>query len=661
MKYCLPQSTALVLFIFISLTSSAKPNDADLRIAFMPDIHFHDVYADLTEDGFSGIATKSSGKHATIRTMSAQLQSTRLFNENYFALLAALDSAVQSGIRYIALPGDFSDDGQPVHLEKLAAILDDYTEKYGVQFFSTPGNHDPVRPFDTPGGKRDFLQADGREISIQSPGTEACQSKTGPQSDTLICTPEIRHLGYEGVARIMQNTGLFPQPQYVYWATPFSEYTPDTYDYKTADDSSALSKRQYRSCKKSEPMREQSCVSVPDTSYLVEPVKGIWLLAIDANVYQPHFDGKGKPVTFSGSGNAGYNSLTTDKEYLLEWIEQVVQQAEQKGKRLISFSHFPMVDFYDQQAPAIEALLGQKAFQLQRLPTITTSKRLAQTGLSVHVSGHMHMNDTGIYRSPEGKTLFNIQAPSLAAYPPAYKVLTLLDDNRIEVETVRITQVPRFDELFPHYEREHDYLSEHHPEKAWNRAVLNAKNYNDYTRRHLRELVRLRFLPQEWPDELAGIITESNLEELAILSQLPSDMPLSGGKNIADLKQSQAWKQTADEFESNNIISNEQRKLLAETEGFDLLVDLYMLRNGGNLAQQDMGTERLLAYRSLAQLYHNSYKASPSDRQYQSVSELQHSIAGIMNLAVGFIIAAPDDHVLLDLESGQATSLPNRD
>src|SRR6186713_78572 len=58
-------------------------------VALMTDVHFEDVYGDFKSSSFSGIPT-TSGKNATVRTMYAQLTSTRLFNENYFAFRAAL-------------------------------------------------------------------------------------------------------------------------------------------------------------------------------------------------------------------------------------------------------------------------------------------------------------------------------------------------------------------------------------------------------------------------------------------------------------------------------------------------------------------------------------------------------------------------------------------
>lgn len=73
--------------------------ETSLQVAFMPDIHFHDVYGDFQDGSFDGLPNSLSGDRATIRTMESQMNSTRLFNENYFALIAALDDVVDRGIK----------------------------------------------------------------------------------------------------------------------------------------------------------------------------------------------------------------------------------------------------------------------------------------------------------------------------------------------------------------------------------------------------------------------------------------------------------------------------------------------------------------------------------------------------------------------------------
>ena len=111
-----------VLALFCLPVMAAEQSNP-IQIAFLPDVHFHDVYAEFKDDSFKGLPGETSGKAATIRTMAAQLQSTRLFNENYFALHAALDDLVRRKVKLVVLPGDFSDDGQTVHIRGLKRIL----------------------------------------------------------------------------------------------------------------------------------------------------------------------------------------------------------------------------------------------------------------------------------------------------------------------------------------------------------------------------------------------------------------------------------------------------------------------------------------------------------------------------------------------------------
>ncbi|WP_449400153.1 hypothetical protein [Chryseobacterium wanjuense] len=85
------------------------------------------------------------------------------------------------------------------------------------------------------------------------------------------------------------------------------------------------------------------------------------------------------------------------------------------------------------------------------------AKAFAEAGLQIHFAGHMHINDTGI-RNFGDKMLVNIQVPSLAAYLPAHKILTIKSSGKMEVETEVLNDVPNFDELFPLYENEYEEL-----------------------------------------------------------------------------------------------------------------------------------------------------------------------------------------------------------
>ena len=475
---------------------------APVRIAFMPDVHFHDVHATFESGTFDGVLDPRTGRRATIRTMQAQLTSTRLFNENAFAFLAALDDAVARGVRLIALPGDFSDDGQPVHMRGLVRILDDYAARYGIEFFAVPGNHDPVRPHDHPGGKPDFLGRDPRSGALgpqpvySRGGHPACDAGTGTHSTpagVVHCTADVRHLGHAGITAALAEHGFMPKPQYRDYATPYSTDGPGEYVFERARAQAQWSRRMSTVCNDGAghdgPGAEDPvCVRLPDASYVVEPVDGLWLVGLDANVYLPTGEN-----TFTGSGNHGYDRMLRHKPHVITWLADVVARGAAEGKQVIAFSHYPMAEFFNGASDDIGRVLGAEAMQLARRPADATTGALARTGLRVHVGGHMHLNDIGIHRTPEGHTLFNIQAPSLAAYVPAYTLMTVEGVNRVEVETVRVTAVPRFDAFFDLY-REERAAS---PDARWNPAILDAGDYRSFARQALTELVRLRLLDAE--------------------------------------------------------------------------------------------------------------------------------------------------------------------
>ena len=212
-------------------------------VAFMTDVHFENVYGDFKNAQFAGIPTKD-GKNATIRTMYAQLTSTRLFNENYFAFRAALDDAYGRGVRYVALPGDYSDDAQPININGIADILKEYQAK-GMRFFLAPGNHDPNEPYDdNEAGKNDFLTREGKEQKVYATGNAGCKAK----DPAVICTDELMEQGYEKLIAKLGEFGFQPNKADVYWETPFSKYADNKYTFESAAAQGAVANRQYEIC-----------------------------------------------------------------------------------------------------------------------------------------------------------------------------------------------------------------------------------------------------------------------------------------------------------------------------------------------------------------------------------------------------------------------------
>ena len=607
-----------LLLISVCLATKTQATSKIAELVFMPDIHFHDVYGRFEKNKFRGISM-AGGKSALIRSMSAQLRSTRLFNENYFALQQALENIAASGVKLVVLPGDFTDDGQPLHIRGLVKILDKYETEHGMRFFIANGNHDPVRPFDSPGGEPDFLDEKGREVAIYSTDHPRCHGKN--IDELLICADDVGYSGYATLLTALSSKGFFPDNRDLYWASPFSAYQPDSYHYDEALKQATLENRKWSICHSTQ---THLCAKIIDSSYVVEPVEGIWLLAIDANVYAPKVR-QGKVIGFSGAGNQGYNGVVKYKPQLIEWIKQVTEQAREQNKLLLAFSHYPMAPFYDGQERQIQTLLGNSAFQLIRSPKAETVRALINTGLTFHVGGHMHINDTQTV-NVGNKGLINIQAPSLAAYRPAYKHLSVYQGGKAKMSTMRVDNVRNFDAFFDLYRTEHQYLKRNFPNRLWNEAILTSRSFHHFADHHLRELARLRFIPEEWQSML-------NKEHLLLTGWqvIKSDLD--------DKQERQKWLGTRGLSKEN-----------FEWTILDLVHDLYRYRNAGAIAHQDVTPLRNKAYDSVLELL---------SRGEDDGKELYPWLQGLISLLQGLRGGEPDDIIWIDLQKGTILSDEN--
>jgi len=641
---------AALILVVTSCNKQENSNLDDLRIAFISDAHIHDVYGEFQDSDYKGVQNPKNGQFATIRTMEAQLHSTRLFNENYFAFLAALDDAVGRGIEYVVLPGDFSDDGQPFNVRCLKRILDEYSENYGMRFFITTGNHDPGRPYAMEAGKRDFLGEGGMRQPVMS--MEGIYASRGKGEHPVVITRDIHEMGYQGIIDMLGGYGFFPREEDLYWETPFTDYQVQSYDFARALEESDLENRKYTI--------QPHDLKVPDVSYLVEPVEGLWLMAIDANVYIPRrniSEDAEDPGNFNGTG-IGYNQVLSHKRHLVEWVTRVSRQAEELGKTLIVFSHYPMVEFYDGASENIKNLLGERKMQLYRVPAEEVARVFADAGVKVHFGGHMHINDTGVRKTKSGNTLVNVQVPSLAAYPPAYKLLTLKNDNLLEIKTIIIDSVPRFNELFDLYGQEYAFLNAAGATGIWNDEILCAGDYKEYTDWHLNELVRLRFLAGDWPAEFKDYMLDLTGKELYILSHLDTTLafsdfandPAGTGKN----RHAESWQAALHKAEVEMNAAGGSLDSFENWTGYDLIVDFYRLRSADKLAIKDIGAVRTEQY----QLLLKSFLDNQGKQDFGNDS-LREDFFELSYIMKHFLNGAPAEHFSIDLQNGEVKSLVN--
>ncbi|WP_454687647.1 metallophosphoesterase family protein [Agrobacterium leguminum] len=539
-------------------------------VAVIADAHFHDTAADF---GFPGI--EIDGQRITMRSWSDTRESTRVFNESADALHAALEEVRQRGIRHVVLLGDYTDDGQRVTTETLKGILQRHSDAHGTAFYALPGNHDIFGPRGRHHTK-EFLTENGKCLSVSSDARRAGERVV--VSDGMYCE------GYPAGLGPMAAFGYFRQPDYLHWETPFgvSDAPEDRlYAVRSPD-----GRNVYR---------------LMDASYLVEPEPGLWLLMIDANIFEP-LDGEfeaGEEAAFIDSTSGGWNALLRCKPFLIEWIADVRRRAELHGKTLLGFSHYPALDPFDGASGAEGALFGETNV-VRRTPRKAVEDALLQAGLAVHFSGHLHVE--GVTRRGEGEnSLTNIAVPSLVAFPPAFKVVHL-SRQEILVETVEMAALPVNGRICDGYAQETALTGE-----ANDRAFA-AGNYGEFLLGHKRALIRHRYFLKEWPAEVVTAIADKSVREV---------LGLLGGEGLS---------------------SSDAAVLSLDLPMFELIADWYCLRQGAGLALSHIPPQRLSLYRMLAERF-----GREPDRHDGSVESFLEIFFGALGLFLERAEGSPGD------------------
>jgi 3',5'-cyclic AMP phosphodiesterase CpdA len=477
------------------------------KIAVVADVHLHDL------NGGYGMVEEGSGELA-LRTLADTAASTRVFNESYPAFLAVLDDIVRRGIRDVVLLGDYSDDGQPGAVTALKAILSSYEAQHGLRFFATFGNHDCFGPVPHQHAKR-LTKADGTTpllVASEDYQKPADMVRSGMLGMTTL-----------DAMHAMASYGIACPSDVLHWETPFGN--PE-----------ALSDRR----------PEQSDVACLDASYLVEPQQGLWLLMLDANVFQ------NTGGTWKLKADAAWDHVLAQRPYSLTWIEDVARRAKKLGKTLLAFSHYPALPLALREgANAIEVACTPE--WAKRMPSFETARLLTEAGIHLHFSGHMHVSGR-----VQLENLMNIAVPSPVAYPGGY-VAVCANAQNVDIETVQIADVPGFDVAFAAYRSQS-------VDDGADRLFL-SKNYAEFLLAHLKNLIKVRHVPHDWPSVFRAEFDRS------ISDVLVAEHGVSGFAN--------KWQQ------------------VMAMPLWQMVEDYYLFRSGGEFALMEIPAQRVGFYRDL--------------------------------------------------------------
>jgi hypothetical protein len=166
---------------------------------------------------------------------------------------------------------------------------------------------------------------------------------------------------------------------------------------------------------------------------------------------------------------------------------------------------------------------------------------------------------------------------------------------------------------------EHRWLTTANPKALWNEEILKSPDFLSYTRFHLRELIRLRFLKSDWPEDLGALINTLDVASLQQWAALPAE------KREAYLDQ---------------LLLDQQALPADSVRVGSLMEDFYLIKNGGDLGKTLVPQERLAVYSQLFVV------KKAGDRQTTPHSNQLADFLSIFSLLVQSL---PSDDFVIDL------------
>jgi predicted MPP superfamily phosphohydrolase len=152
-------------------------------------------------------------------------------------------------------------------------------------------------------------------------------------------------------------------------------------------------------------------------SYVAEPFKGLWILAIDPVRYEEN-------TTSSVTGGR-------IKESTMNWLLPILKQATDSHVTVLGLMHHNLVEHYQYQSVLDPGYVIENSEQ--------RASQLLAAGLKVIFTGHYHASDiTPFYKN--GQVLYDIQTGSPVEPPSTYRIVTLKNKD-LDVSTFRITSV----------------------------------------------------------------------------------------------------------------------------------------------------------------------------------------------------------------------------
>ena len=146
-------------------------------------------------------------------------------------------------------------------------------------------------------------------------------------------------------------------------------------------------------------------------SYAASIADGVRLLALNCDGDGKHFHG-------------------FDEEHL-KWIKEQIDSAKAAGDIFFAMTHYPVLP-----GSPVMSMVGDAVISNWR----ETAETLADWGLQLVFTGHMHMQSVNSITTAKGNTLWDVCTGSLVGCPASIRKVTFSDEKKVKIESSRIEE-----------------------------------------------------------------------------------------------------------------------------------------------------------------------------------------------------------------------------
>lgn len=169
-------------------------------------------------------------------------------------------------------------------------------------------------------------------------------------------------------------------------------------------------------------------------SYVVEPVPGLWLLAVDSCYKEFREDGRLNPKT-------------------LAWTKEVLIEARKQKKAVFGMMHHGILEHYRGNKKYFGAYVVDNSRAVGEL--------FRKYGLNIVFTGHFHAQDIALKKWPENsgsRFIYDIETGSLVTYPCPYRIVSIDEkEQKMRIMSSYITSTAGYPEGFRDYAYRYAY------------------------------------------------------------------------------------------------------------------------------------------------------------------------------------------------------------